>query len=153
DAFTTTTYTVTVTRRTPYEDWIAANSLTGPNSAADEDFDGDGASNFMEFALNTDPRVPSAALLPIVTTTVNPSDNEHYPTITYRRRITPGTLTYVIRSSPNLGTWTDVPGSQLEQIGPADPVGDETTETVTFRILPSLEDAPSRRFLRLKISN
>lgn len=152
NAIDTASYIVTVTRRTAYEDWVIANALTGPNSAPGEDFDFDGLLNFMEFALNTDPKAPSSDSCPKISVVVNPADAERYPTITYRRRISPGTLTYSIRSSPDLNAWSDVPAGQLEQVGPPVPVGDGITEVVDFRILPSVEDAPQPRSFRLKVT-
>ena len=152
DLTTIQTYTVTVTRRTPYEDWAAAKNVTGPNSGPSEDFDHDGIMNFLEFAFNTDPNSPSSAFEPVVAIAVNPADNKHYLTISYRRRIVPGTLTYVLRSSPDVTTWTDIAPGNLEQVGAAAPVGDGVTEVVTFRILPSTEDSPTGWFVRLKVN-
>jgi hypothetical protein len=152
DGLTTRTYTVTLTRRTVYEDWAAAGSLTGPNSASNEDFDFDGIGNFIEFAFNTDPKIPSPGVLPTLAVVVKPADNLNYPELTYRRRSAPGTLTYVIQSSPNLATWTSVPALDLEQVGSPVPLGDGITEVVTFRILPSIETSPGARFFRLQIT-
>jgi hypothetical protein len=150
DGIITNIYTVTVTRQTPYQTWAAANNLTGPNSGPNEDFDGDGNCNLAEFAINTDPKVPSPGLVLTVASVLNPADSEHYLTISHRRRIAPGTLIYQFQSSEDLGTWTDVPGGQLEQIT-AVPVGDGVTEIVTFKILPSVEDSSASRFLRLNL--
>ena len=72
--------------------------------------------------------------------------------MSYRRRIVPGTLAYVLRSSPNLGAWSDIPAGNLQQVGAAVPVGDGVTEVVTFRILPSIEDSPAGWYVRLKVS-
>jgi hypothetical protein len=152
NGFTAQTYTVTVTRGTAYEQWAASHSLAGPNSAPTEDFDFDGVSNFAEFGFNTDPKIPSAAALPTLALNLKPADSQRYPELTYRRRIAPGTLTYVIRGSPNLATWTDVPAVQLEQVGSPIPVGDGVTEIVTFRILPSIEISPGSRSFRLRIT-
>ena len=143
---------VTVTRLTAYQEWAAANNLTGPNSGPNADFDGDGISNFMELALNTNPNAPSVAFLPTVANVVNAADSKHYLTMSHRRRIVPGTLSYVLRSSPDLGVWTDVPAGNLQQVGAAVPVGDGITEVVTFRVLPSIEDSPAPWYVRLKVS-
>lgn len=147
----TNIYTVTVTRQTPYETWASANNLSGPDSAPDEDFEGDGNINFTEFAINTDPNVPSAGLILEATSIESLSDLKHYFTVSHRRRILPGSLIYQIQSSTNLETWTDVPAVELEQIS-AVPVGDGVTEVVTFKTLPSIEDTPELRFIRLKLT-
>ena len=152
DLTTLQTYTVTVTRRTPYEDWAALKSITGPNATPDADFDGDGLRNFMEFGLNTDPNSPSAAFAPSVAIVLNPSDSKHYLTITHRRRIVPGTLAYVLQSSPDVKTWTDIAIGNLQQVGAAVPVGDGITEVVTFRILPATENSPTGWYVRLKVT-
>jgi hypothetical protein len=152
DRNATNTYTVTVTRETAYQTWIAGFGLTGTNAAPDFDFDGDSGSNFFEFALNTDPTVPSAHLFPFATSTVNPSDNEPYLALVHRRWIAPGSLTYVIQSSLDLTTWTNVPPAELEQVGAPAPVGDGVTEVMTFRVAPSIPDSGTTRFLKLKIN-
>jgi len=153
DGFTTRTYTVTVTRRTPFEDWALAKSLTGPNSAPNEDFDRDGIANFMEFALNTDPNASSGAFLPTAEIQVNPVDSKRYLAMSYRRRISlPGAPSYTIRASADLAAWTDLTAPDLEQVGPPAAVGDGATEVVTFRILPSFEDQPAPRYLQLKVA-
>jgi Cadherin-like beta sandwich domain/Calx-beta domain/PKD domain len=152
DRNVTNTYAITVTRQTAYETWADGHGLTGLNSAPDEDFDGDGGSNFMEFALNTDPKVPSAELFPYLISTVNPADDESYATMVHRRRIDPGTLTYTIRASLDMTTWTNVPAGQLEQVGPPAPVGDGVTEVMTIRIAPSIQDSTAPRFFHLWIN-
>jgi hypothetical protein len=152
DRNVTNTYTVTVTRETAYQTWAAGHGLTGLNSAPDEDYDGDGGSNFMEFGLNTDPKVASAELFPYLISTVNPADDESYATMVHRRRIVPGTLTYTIRASLDLTTWTNVPAGQLEQVGAPVPVGDGVTEVMTIRIAPSIPDSTGPRFFHLWIS-
>ena len=152
DVATVRTYTVTVTRRTAYEDWALTQNVTGPNSNPDEDFDGDGVSNFLEYAFNTDPKSPSSATQLAIAVELNATDSKHYLTASYRRRIAPGTLTYVLRSSPDLTSWTDIPAANLEQIGSAIPVGDGVTETVKFRISPAVEDSPAGWFIRLKVN-
>jgi hypothetical protein len=152
DRNATNTYTVTVTRESAYQTWIASFGLTGTNAAPDLDYDGDGGSNFFEFALNTNPTVPSAELFPYLISTVNPADDESYATMVHRRRIVPGTLTYTIRSSIDLLIWTNVPTGQLEQVGAPAPVGDGVTEVMTIRIAPSIPDSPAPRFFHLWIS-
>lgn len=150
DGIITNIYTVTVTRQTPYQTWAAAYNLTGPNSGPYEDFDGDGNSNLMEFAINTDPTVASVGLVLEAVSVEYPEDHKYYFTVSHRRRIDPGTLVYQFQSSTDLSVWTDVPAGQLEQIA-AVPLGDGVIELVTFKTTPSIEDFPAPRFLRLKL--
>ena len=151
DQLNTNTYNVVVVRQTIYQTWATANNLNGLNSAPNEDYDGDGNSNLMEFALNTNPRVPTAGLILSAAMLVNPADNERYLNISHRRRIVPEGYTFVFQSSTNLQTWGDVPVGEMEQIN-AVPVGDGVAEIATFRILPSVENVTTPRFLRLKLT-
>ena len=149
DGFVTNAYTVIVSRQTAYQTWAAAHNLSGPNSGPYEDFDGDGNCNLAEFAINTDPNVPSAGL--VLEAGIIEDADKHYLTVSHRRRIAPGGLIYQLQDSANLNVWTDVPALQLEQIATV-PVGDGVTETVTFKTMPSTEDSSSLRFLRVQLT-
>ncbi|MBX7210869.1 MAG: M36 family metallopeptidase [Verrucomicrobiaceae bacterium] len=141
---------------TEIESWRQQHfgSAANSGSAADNaDPDGDGIKNLMEFALGTSPTTNSTDLLPIVSDAIKPGDGKHYPTISYRRRITPGTLNYALQSSPDLTTWTTIPGVNLEQVGAPVATGDGITEVVTFRVLPAIDDSPAPRFVRLSVTN
>ncbi len=81
---------------TPAE--IENPALTGPNA----DFDRDGFSNLVEYALGLDPRVASNADVP----TVAASASEW--TFTYTRPADRSNVTYTVQASTNLTTWTDV---------------------------------------------
>ena len=83
---------------------------------------------------------------------MNPADSESYPVITYRRRIAPGVLLYFIEQSPDVNAWSMPASAEIEQIGSAIPTGDGVTETVQFRIKPSIDDSPAPRFLRVGVS-
>lgn len=82
---------------TPYQEWMAANGQSG---GFDQDSDGDGIANGMEFALNQSampmPVVQNGALM--LSYTPNPVFTEW------------GTLK--AQSSPNLVNWTDIPAEQ-----------------------------------------
>ena len=106
----------------------------------------------MEFTFNSDARFPSVGVLPTLAKVLNLADNKNYLTMSYRRRIVPGTLTYTLQSSPALSGWTDISAGNLQQIGGALPTGDGITEVVTFRILPSIEDTLPARLIHLKVS-
>jgi len=151
DGFITNIYTVTVTRQTPYQTWAAAHGLTGLNSDPYEDFDGDGNCNLVEFAINTDPNAPSTGLILEAGSIENQEDHKHFLTVSHRRRIVPGSLSYQLQNSTNLSVWTDVSALQLEQIATV-PVGDGVTEIVTFKTMPAIEDSAVLGFLRLKLT-
>jgi alpha-tubulin suppressor-like RCC1 family protein len=140
----------TFTTLTPFAEWLAANSITGPNSDPEDDADGDGIANLLEAALSMNGNAGSQHQLPTSTTAVNPGDGERYLTYSFRRRIAPGTLQYILESSTDLTTWDIIPGLNLEQLS-ATPTGDGVTEVVTLRVSPSIDDSPAPRFIHLKV--
>lgn len=150
DNLLTNIYTVAALRMTAYQTWAYGKGLVGTNSAAGDDYDGDGKVNLLEYAINTDPLVPNFEPVLSGASALQP-DTKIYLTLTHRRRIAPGTLNYSYQTTTDLSAWADVPGAQIEQLS-AVPVGDGTTETATLKILPPIEAATSTRFFRLKVS-
>jgi alpha-tubulin suppressor-like RCC1 family protein len=75
---------------------IANPALTGPNA----DFDGDGLSNLLEYALGLDPKVPGTSGLPAAGRTAT-----HW-TYTYTRPAARSDVSYVVESSTNLTSWS-----------------------------------------------
>lgn len=133
------------------EQYFGSASNTG-NAADTADPDGDGIANLMEYALGADPAARSTNVLPASGNEVKPADGKAYFTFAYRRRIVAGPLTYQLQGSSDLTSWTPVPGVNLEQTGAPVPTGDGITETVTFRVLPAIDDSPQPRFIRLGVS-
>jgi hypothetical protein len=153
DGTTTQAYTIIISRYAPFSEWSSGSGMTGGNTAPGDDFDGDGVANLLEYALGASPTTATNSLLPATTSATNPADGEHYLTISYRRRIIPGTLTYRLQRSTTLASWEDIPGISLEQIGPPAPTGDGITEVVTFRVHPSMEDSTTPGFIRLRVTD
>ncbi len=153
DGTTTQAYTIAVSRYAPFGEWSSGSGMTGGNTGPTDDYDGDGISNLLEYALGASPTTATNSLLPATTSATNPSDGEHYLTISYRRRMIPGTLTYQLQRSTTLASWEDIPGVSLEQIGPPAPTGDGITEVVTFRVHPSMEDSTTPGFIRLRVTD
>jgi uncharacterized repeat protein (TIGR03803 family) len=153
DGTTTRAYTITFSRYAPFGEWSSAHSLTGSNTGPSDDYDGDGIANLLEYALGASPTTATNSPLPATTNATNPSDGEHYLTLSYRRRIVPGTLTYRLQRSTTLASWEDIPGIGLEQIGPPAPTGDGIMEVVTFRVHPSMEDSATPWFTRLRVTD
>ncbi len=114
-------------RFTPAE--IENPALTGPNA----DFDRDGFSNLLEYALGLDPRVASNASTP----TVAASASEW--TFTYTRPADRSDVTYTVQASTNLTAWTDVTATCLSE-GP----------TETWRANVALSTG-ANLFFRLKV--
>ena len=123
----------------------SVNPLNGPHG----DREGDGLTNLWEYALNMDPRVYNAGVAPSITTEVNPANQERYLILTWRRRTGGGGFTFTPLVSADLVTWDGAPAnfSELSAV----PAGDGLTETVTTRILPSMDERP-RREVRARVS-
>lgn len=87
-----------------YGSWAIANNVTGlPN----DDDDGDGISNLMEFALLGDPLIPDSSILPTV------SISDDFLTLTFDRPIAADGLTYIVEFSTDLQSWNDQNSLQL----------------------------------------
>ena len=106
-----TTYddtTVNVTG-TPIESWRTTQfgaDASDPAIAGDlADFDQDGLSNLVEYALNSDPKNDLAAHVPFPTITGNTLK------LTYRLNLSASDVTLIIQSSPDLSTWGTAPAN------------------------------------------
>lgn len=141
----------TFTTLTPFAEWLAQNSIPGPNSGPEDDLDGDGIANLIEAALNMNGNAGSQHQLPTTNSAINPGDGERYLTYSFRRRIAPGSLQYILESSTDLTTWDIIPGLNLEQLS-ATPTGDGVTELITIRVSPSIDDSPTPRFIHLNVT-
>jgi hypothetical protein len=121
----------------PFDDWATAYNLTG---GRDDDDDGDGVSNFREYALNGHPLQPGnsgTAELRIPQGTVE---------FVYDRRITEESyLTYRVETCTNLieAVWTEEDVTEIA----TDPVNDDF-ERVTCQINPA---GASGKFIRLVV--
>ncbi len=128
---------LTVEVKTPYQTWLSGKSL-GTKTAPDEDADSDGIKNLIEFALGSDPAVPSGNVLP--TSGVVEQSGQKKMTLTFTPNAVNG-LVYTIQSSTDLSTWTNETVVNSLTSGQAYTYTDATA-------LPST----GGRFLRLQIS-
>ncbi len=84
----------------PYELWVDANNIPEDLDAPDQDADGDGLRNLVEYAVGTDPVVANGSVV-----TRNPSG-----TISFRRATGRTDITAYLESSADLGegSWTPI---------------------------------------------
>lgn len=123
---------------TALESWRQVNfgsSVNAGNGADSADPDSDGLVNLLEYALGTDPNVPSAT--PLVVGTVATSGSS-YLTLTFSRARSD--MTYIVEGSSDLSTWSVI-ANNPGVVGQAATVVD----TVSF-------NTQGRRFLRLKVT-
>ncbi len=128
---------------TTFTEWRAASfagtdltndAVSGPNA----DPDRCGFTNLARYAFALPAR--GSVANPITTGTAT-SGNAHYLTLTFPRRTTATDLTYTLESSPDLVTWTAVPGQTYTAgSGP-----------ITAQDAVAMGTAP-RRFLRLRVT-
>jgi PKD repeat protein len=114
------------------EAWRAAHFSAGEDSGNDADFDSDGLTNLLEYALGTDPRArnagPAAALV-----------SDHLTLNFLRPRALPD-VDYAAQVSGDLTTWTTLP---LEVVTDG--------ETQTMRAVDTVPaSSAAQRFMRLK---
>lgn len=112
---------------------LADPNLSGPAA----DFEKDGISNLMEYALHLEPKISDAGGLPV------PGRQPGWLTLTFTRLSGPTDLSYqVVEATTPAGPWTAIV-APLEVIG-----SNGTTDTVLARIPV---DATARKFMRLKV--
>ncbi len=142
--------------------WMAGYSgLSGDDALTSADPDGDGLSNFLEYAFSLDPTLANAANAPAVTMVEGSGDEtgNQYLTITYRQRsggtgtigvdYTAAGVIYGVEVSDTLSPLSWNAGTAwVEAVGlPADN-GDGTQTVIVRRKLP-LGDTP-KSFIRLR---
>src|SRR5690606_31939182 len=119
----------------------AAGRLTAAVSGEDADPDGDGRSNFEEFAFATDPLAQDRPVLAFEWS--GPGTGQHAG-IRFLRPAAVSGVRYELLGSDDLGEWLPVDGSQILGIAP----GEGSTESALIR-----EPQPAtgdRRFLKLR---
>lgn len=122
-----------------FESWLESYPGIG---SADDDSDGDSRSNFLEYALLTDPTVPQADAPPLVVF------EDGRQTLTFTRLTPPSDVLYMLQISPDLANWRDpAPGEVAEEIIATDGY------TQTVKLIDSVAaSAGQPRYLRLKVT-
>ncbi len=120
--------------------WLARHPTVG---AATDDADKDGRTNFLEFALFTNPSVATGSEPPLA------AIQGSRMTLTYQRHKPAAGVTYLVEISDGLNTFRlPTPGELTENLL----VDDGTTETVQVTDTAPL-GTPVRRFLRVKVTS
>ena len=141
---TSNSVTVAVTTPlTPFQTWSASTGLTaGVNDGLSQDPDGDGMSNLLEFALNGNPLVASASVLPVATASGG------NVALTYDiQDAALASYTITPESSTNLSTWNTV----VHGVGSATIVQTVVNAT-TSHVVVTVPSSGTRTFLRVKVA-
>ena len=145
-------------RLTPYEEWLDGKGLGGPDSERDEDFDGDGVANLLEWAFGTNPKLSGPGSLSISAGTIirgGPASlfvddglGGVVPLAAFARRkdYEEEGLIYVVEFSSDLVTWTPSTAT------PAVIAADEEIEIVTVPY-PPLIDGQTALFFRIEVTD
>jgi hypothetical protein len=136
---------------TGYAAWAASKGLTGANVVPTLDQDSDGLSNFLEYALNSDPLSNNQAQPAISIRNVAGSD---YLSLEFDRRADAKDVVYTVQVCSDLTTnsWLDVGTSQTSGNSGAGFISSSSTGDIRhliFRDTTLLNSSP-RRFIRLK---
>ncbi len=147
------TYTITVTRRSAYEDWAAASGVIGGSSGMMGDFDFDGILNTLEWAFGTDPSTGTHGAITVsagvVTARGGPATigPEGARLALFARRLShvADGLEYVVEFSADLDVWE-------ESLDDATPIGDDgVIEAVTVPYPAEVNGQPPQ-FFRVKVT-
>jgi pectate lyase len=118
--------------------WVAAKGLSGGAAAATADPDGDALPNLVEYAFGLDPTIADGADMSLRLS----SSGAGQWTVRYPQNRQMTGVTAVVESSPDLVTWTALPGT---------PVVESSTSTQDQLALVFTSAAP-RLFVRLRVS-
>jgi hypothetical protein len=137
---------------TPLESWTASIDWLGTDSSPSAVVSPLGVSNLTLYAHDiNDPFAADTAKLPRATLDHSTPGGPWF-TFTYRENQAATDLTYTLRSSTNLSTWTDLTIDNInviEEAADPDPDGDGSAELVRIRVKIDPDD--TRRFLKLGI--
>jgi hypothetical protein len=135
--------------------YLSSFGLSGGNAALTFDFDFDGISNLLEYALNLNPTVANPAGLPV--TTIKNYSGTNYLSLTFTRSSVATDLTYTVQGSSDLINWSDlassVGGAPTAGAGFVSETGAAPLITVEVRDTAASDGTPGlKRFMRLKVT-
>jgi hypothetical protein len=158
DTVTTRTYSIAVTRRTPFQDWTLASGLSGAGTGQEGDPDADGLKNIQEWAFGTNPTAGSGGAIqmssgvliargaPAVFTMPDGQGGVNLYALFCRRKDA-GTvgLTYAVEFSDNATAWT------VSDAIPEVIAQDSEIETVVVPF-PHTESYPPKTLFRVRVT-
>jgi hypothetical protein len=154
-----TQFTVTVTET--FASWISQYGELGGLNGVQDDPDGDGVPNLMEYAFKLNPGQAGRIGLPQIALVMDSGTGKEHLTISYRqRRGGSGTtgvdyaaegVRYVVETTTNLmsDTWNSG-SSVVEAVGTPVDNGDGT-ETVSVRLKSSTDQLGNKAFIRIRL--
>ncbi len=126
------------------DEWEIAKGLGSQENAMSDDPDGDGISNFLEYAFGGHPKQHNAGRKPLASTRT--IDNQQYLSLDFKRLKNTVNLRYVVETSSDLVNWEE---ATLVVGTPAD--NGDGSETVSVRDNVSLNTPGARRFMRVRV--
>ncbi len=150
------TQTFSLTTATVVQNYLAGFGLTGNNAVLSFDYDGDGLTNLLEYALGLNPTLAGLDGLPVVT--IKDYGGTAYLSMIFNRSSLASDVTYVVQGSSDLANWDDLGISTaggatagsgfIGETGSAPNFAVEVRDTVPYD--PSMM---TRRFIRLKVTS
>jgi cyclophilin family peptidyl-prolyl cis-trans isomerase len=148
-------FNLTVSATDTYTTWASRTTFPNGQSAAGQNPDGDGLTNFLEYAFIGDPAVASQAQVPVAGKTgVAPA--AQFMTLNFALRKFTSSLSYVVEANNQLsGSWTPVwdsasdPGFSQAQVVSAVSQADRTLVTIKDSVVLG---PPLQRFLRVRVT-
>jgi hypothetical protein len=158
DGVTTRTYSIAVTRRTPFQDWTLASGLSGAGTGQEGDPDADGLKNIQEWAFGTNPTTGSGGAIQMSSgvliargapTTFKKPDGQGgvnlYALFGRRKDAASVGLTYAVEFSDTATEWT------VSDAIPEVIAQDSEIETVIVPF-PHTESYPPKTFFRIGVT-
>jgi hypothetical protein len=136
-----------------YQSWAAGITWTGSDPSVNADPNSDGATNLMSYALQIPPLAAApAGHLPFAEAGATQPGGP-WLGLTFRKNAMAADLTYTVRTSTDLVSWTDLTanGSTIvEETVNSDPDGDGNALLQRVRVMQNAGE--TRRFLALRVS-
>jgi sialate O-acetylesterase len=155
---TTRTYSIAITRRTPYQDWTFGLGLSGAGAGQEGDLDADGLKNILEWAFGTNPTAGPGSTIQMrageliargAPTTFTMPDGQggvnYYALFGRRKDAASVGLIYAVEFSDTATAWT------VRDAIPEVIAQDSEIETVVVPF-PQTESYPPKTFFRVRVT-